>query len=356
MTQGISGWRRDDWDRAVENDPGPSVVPPSELAHEAWSDYPIPLLPQPLPATALPAVVAPPATQPGRDAQIRTNLDAFRMAMNAPYRTPEGTAWPGTPFRMVPLPPNVEVIDPQTSAERNQAIASGHLSSTQRIDVASGRGSPEAIHAVTQALIDQGRLPPASEGDLDSRVRIMMFHYRIGIDCAGYVQQAYLRVMRIDAATAGFKLRDEDLSNLGARGFTRIAHLASVRPGDLVALGPPATVPPVRGEPGHRAIVYEQHLASPAELDALVSRGSAGASLVRNGPVRVFQLDSSWGSSGDPLLGGVRRETWWYSEKSATWAWSLMGVDGPGSLRTAPTPGAHPFGPPFGIFRGNPAR
>jgi hypothetical protein len=354
MTEGISGWQRPDW-RDV---PAPGDGPPSALAPRTPApardalDYALPLLPQPLPRAALAPAAGPtaPMTQAARDAQVRASLDAFRQAMSAPYRTPEGIAWPGTPFQMMTRYLTQAASVAKNAAALKLAVASAHLSGVEALELTTGRGSPEAIHAVTQALIDQGRLPPASAGTLDARVRTMMFNHGIGVDCAGYVQQAYLRVMHLDRAAAHFTRTDDDLSTLGARGYTRITDLTSVRPGDLVLLGPP---PGLRGEPGHRAIVYEQHLASAEELDELRGHGRAGAKMAAAGPVRIVQVDSSWGSGGDPLAGGVRRETWWHSDASGAWGW-LMPHDpeGPASLETASTPIAHPFAPPFGIFRG----
>ena len=351
MTEGISGWRPD-WANPLGLNDGPSLAPTPAPVRDPF-EHPMPLLPQSLPRTALAPAAAVPATPAARDAQVRVSLDAFRQAMNAPYHTPEGVAWPGTTFQMsTPYPMQVTEVPRNASALR-LAIASAHLDPADAVDVLTARGSPEAIHAVTQALIDHGQLPPASEGDLDSRVRLMMFNHGIGVDCAGYVQQAYLRVMRLDRADAGFRRSNEDLSTLGARGYTRVGDLASVRPGDIVALGPPFTPPGFRSEPGHRAIVYEQHLASGGELGELGAMGAAGARMVDAGPVRIVQVDSSWGSGGDPSMGGVRRETWWHSETTGTWGWvQQRGLAGPGSLETASTPLAHPFAPPFGIFRG----
>jgi hypothetical protein len=351
MTQGISGWRRDDWGTTTEPSqappPGPTSQPP-----RTQLDYELPLLPQPLPTSALAPPVVGPLPPAARDAQVRASLDAFRLAMNAPYHTPEGVAWPGTTFQMSVRYPLQEVSVLRHARDLQAAIAAAHLSPLDALDVITGRGTPEAIHAVTQALIDRGRLPPAYAGDLDSRVRIMMFTHGIGLDCAGYVQQAYLRVMQLDRTQAHFRRTDEDLSTLGARGYSRVAQIADVRPGDIVSLGPPSWPAPGR-EPGHRAIVYDQHLASVRELGELRALGESGAAMAASGPVRIVQVDSSWGGGGDPLVGGVRRETWWHSETTGTWGWLAPGVDGePASLAIASTPIRHPFVPPFGIFRG----
>jgi hypothetical protein len=353
MTQGITGRRNDDW---VHTDPTGAPPPAARPSHDVYEPLVPPLLPQPLPRTALAPPLAPPTTQAARDAQVRINLDAFRQAMNAPYQTPEGVAWPGTTFQMTTRYPLQGDVVTRNTAALNRAIATAKLNPSEALDLVTGRGSPEAIHAVTQALIHQGQLPDASEGTLDARVRILMFNHGIGVDCAGYVQRAYLRVMHLDRASAHFGRTDESLSTLGARGYTRIVDLAGVRPGDIVSLGPPRDPLGGAGEPGHRAIVYEQHLASTDELAELRATGETGTKMAAAGPVRVVQVDSSWGSSGDPQLGGVRRETWWRSETTGAWAWLQHASDGSASLLTASTPMAHPFASPFGIFRGSDRR
>jgi hypothetical protein len=290
---------------------------------------------------------------PTRDDRVRDGLDAFMALMNEPYRTPEGLAWPGMPFQMSsPYPTQPESIAKHAGA-LDQAIRAAGLTDEQTKELKLGRGSPESIHAVTQSLIDAGALPPAYVGDLSARIRVMMFTFGIGIDCAGYVQEAYLRVMHIDRSAAHFKSADkEDLSTLGTSGYQRIADIAAVRPGDMVSLGPPGS--PASGhEPGHRAIVYDQHLATDQELDALRGWGPGGAALAGGGPVRVLQIDSSWGGNGDPLRGGARRDTWWYNETTGDWGSLRSAEDGePPIVETARSPLRHPFAPPFGVYRG----
>ena len=83
----------------------------------------------------------------------------------------------------------------------------------------------------------------------------------------------------------------------------------------------------------------------------LASNGSAATALASSGPIRIFEVDSSWGCSGNPLIGGVRRETWWYAETTKTWAWLEQGRVGQRTFSTASTPMAHPFTGASGIFR-----
>jgi hypothetical protein len=352
MTQGVSSWRRSEYDVSDGGDVPPPAgpdAPPAELDESRGYDK-LPLFDRPLPVGAL----AGPAGA-SRDERIRDSLDAFIAILNAPYRTPEGLAWPGAPFRMVQKNEKPDLPEPDWGVLK-AATDRVPLTDAQASDLKIGRGSPEAIHAVTQALIDAGKLPPPSAGSLEGRIRMMMFRYRIGLDCAGYVQLAYLRVMHLDRAAAHFKSAPfEDLSTLGTRGYTRIADIGSLRAGDIFSLGPPPGAE--SGEPGHRAIVYDQRLATDDEVSDLRKFGSEGVDLAAGGPIRILRVDSSWGSGGNPLVGGVRRETWIYNESKGTWGWLRPVVPGgPPVLDTASTPINHPFTPPFGVFRGAAAR
>jgi hypothetical protein len=345
MTQRISGGWVGQLGSAGIEPQGTAPRPDTEALHQRDADvvYPVPLPPLPRPAVARIA----PATDAERDAQVQRELDAFRQSMNPPYVTPAGLVWSGTTFQMS------KPYDAQrASIAANRAVVAAaaqhaHLSQSDLQLVLSGRGTPGAIRALTQALIDGGHVP----GDADpvTGVRKMMFDCGIGIDCAGYVQQAYLRAMGVSAAAVGLRApTNEDLSDLGAAAFTRVTDLARVRPGDIVALGPP------QKQPGHRAIVYEQHVATDAEIAAL-RENDTGRDFTRRPPIRVLTVDSSWGSNGDPRYGGVRRESWWYCEATHQWGWFEQGDEATRRFSTASTPMAHPFDGPFGIFRGRAA-
>src|SRR5882672_2688196 len=220
MTPPIAGGRPN-W-AGLEPD-ARSPAPDTDALHGQDEDLACPVPLPPLPRAAVAPVGA--ATPAARDAQVQAGLDSFRQAMSASYRTPEGAAWPATRFQMT-----ARYLGQTAAIEANRgalarAAARVHLTGAELGLVQSGRGSPESIHALTQALLDDGLLPPAdpSRPDLESRVRQMMFDCGIGIDCAGYVQQAYLHAMRVSASAAGFRARvNEDLSNLSSRGFSRV--------------------------------------------------------------------------------------------------------------------------------------
>jgi len=353
MTQGIVGWRRENWpsDAAAQNEEPPWARAVTPRPPDPVIDHPIDLLTQPLPRMAV-EPAAPPKTAAARDALVQARLDAFLLTMSSAYRIGETTVITGTTFQMSILYATQRDLVRANQGALLQAAVRANLTREQFAHVREGRGSPGSIHALTQSLLDLGALPKPSSADdalpgLVNQIRTMMFQHGIGIDCAGYVQQAYLHAMRIDAATAHFASPTfEDLSNLGARGYKRVDDLAAVRPGDLVVLGKPTE------GPGHRAIVYEQRPATASDLTMLASNGPAAAALAGSGPIRIFEVDSSWGCSGNPLIGGVRRETWWYAETTKTWAWLEQGPEGERPFSTADTPMAHPFTGAAGIFRG----
>lgn len=266
---------------------------------------------------------------------IQRKLDEFRDSMKASYHTPADT--PGGAATVAVPPP----FGMGAGYEEQKTLASDpkrvkHLANIKKKNprishfigrVQFARGSPEEIRAVTQALIDDKALDdePAA-GSLEQRIQRMMFDYRIGTDCAGYVQQAYLFARGVGRRTAGFKtdIGNENLGNLAHQGYTQIAPSAAL-PGDLVVLDPPS-----KDQPGHTIIVYSRREATADDKKELKEKLAAaclltsGSSFLAAGAtVYVFELDSSWGSGGDPEHGGIQRRTFWYNPSGTPkWAWT----------------------------------
>ncbi len=178
-----------------------------------------------------------------------------------------------------------------------------------------------------------------------------MFDCGIGIDCAGFAQAAYLHATGQTRAQARFAgPLDEDLSNLGARGFHRVG-TADVRPGDLVVLGPQDPKNP--HDVGHRAVVYDARLATASDMRHLLhpdggdSSGSpvspVRASFAIGGPVRVIEVDASWGSNGVAPRGGVQRQTWFFNEATGLWASEAKDGDTTTFFGAWPRPYDHPL-------------
>jgi hypothetical protein len=293
-------------------------------------------------------------------------MDAFFAKAAPTYRIP----WQGgttvelavaTPFRMKgpttaprDAPPTIlQFVAQETRVVKNtkelQDIAGSLGIGTQSVrEIQVGRGTPSQVHALTQALLDAGKLPPAAKDESTSvRVRRMMCDYGIGLDCAGYSQQALLAAHGITRAQVGLDhdVTNESLSNLSRAHFARVAP-EDARAGDVLALGPP------RGDTvGHRLVVFERHEASAEELQryrAVSQGGSLGT-----GRVTVLSVDSSFGSNGDPAQGGVQRQTWLYDGKQ--WGTVIPAqVDGQGNMtpervrvHALPYDGHHPL---IGVF------
>jgi hypothetical protein len=338
MNGGISGVRPDDgWVRRHEDE---QPVQPTSRA----TPQDAPPVEHPLPesfasgAAAPMAALAPVAPRNARDVETLRRLDAFRMSLTGWYHTPSGDVAVSTPFLMSPGydVQRAFLSNPEKQAAMRQIAAKAGLSSGALARVQCGRGSPEEIHRLTQALIDAQ--PPGKKWT-PLEVRDLMFKHAIGLDCAGYTQQAYLRATGRSAAQAGFHtITNESLSGLAQRGFRRIGAVADVRPGDLIVFGPPAEPP---GEPGHRAIVYDQRVAAADDMKTLLS-SPGGQAFAVGGRIRVLQMDSSFGCGGLSAGGGVQRSTWLYNEGTGRWAQeTLNGADS--KIVVAPTLYWHPL-------------
>jgi hypothetical protein len=215
--------------------------------------------------------------------------------------------------------------------------------------VRMGRATPEQIARITQRLIDEGRLPPVTRDGISTfapRVREMMFDHGVGLDCAGYVQQAFLFARGVDRPSAGFRpAAGENLSGLAARGFTRLA-FDEVRPGDLFILGAQPSFDRAHPNFGHTAIVRDVRDATDAELTRLAQAGGKAGELVASGSLRAFVLDSSWGCGGDPQVGGVQQHVWFQEKTSGRWLWN--GEHG----RVFTAPANRPYDHPLdGVYR-----
>lgn len=373
MAQGISGWGDDDrWARASRSDDGarPSAATASRASGASGprnavpSSEPPPLPDAPLPRRFVELVATRGVSEvrrEARDIETQRKLDAFRDAMVSVYRTPDGDFPAATAFRMsTPYPVQARSLaQPKTVMELRAAAGRAHLPPGALNRVESGRGSPEEIRVLTQALIDES--PRPAGGWTTAAIRQLAFDHGVGIDCAGYVQQAYLRASGATRASAGFgPVERESLSDLQAHGWSRVRDLGDVRPGDVVVLGPPSS-----DQPGHRVIVYDQRVATAADvrdllaLDAADPEGRSRAhEFATGGPIRVFEVDSSWGSGGHSEVGGVRRDTWWLNESTGQWAYVDRSWDeAKGSESATFVAGSHPYGHPLeGFFRRAQAR
>ncbi len=306
MNNTVSSTRLDDAWRRLGEDPDQAATvrgaPPTRPSPNDPPDFASKDLGPSTPMPVAPPVAGSSPTA-ARDAQVRSGLDAFRMSVTGWYRTPGGDVAVSLPFLMAPgyEQQQAAMRKPEVRAELAQAATRAGLSQGAVDRIHAGRGTPDEIHRLTQALIDG---QPADRPWTPVAVRSLMYEHMIGLDCAGYSQQAYLRATGRTAIEAGLgPMTLENLSGLAGRGFVHVDAVAQLRPGDMVVFSP---MPTVARDPGHRAIVYDQRPATVNDLHTLLSTG-AGQAFALGGPVRVVEVDSSFGSGGSAATGGVER-------------------------------------------------
>jgi len=259
------------------------------------------------------------------DPSVQSGLDAFFQSMCGSYHTPTGVVVVPTPFMM-----GRGYLDQRKFKANNDnkramarlAVTAG-ISQTALDRVQQARGTPDEIHALTQALIDlqpDGMAvdDPVTSVSQPDDVRKLMHQHAIGIDCAGYVQQAYLLATGRTRAQVGFvpNILNEALFVLPQRGFARFTSVAALRPGDIIEFNSP----PDSDEPGHRTIVFDQRVATDDHMNAILA-ADRGPDFVGKATVRVLEMDSSYGSGGYYRAGGVQRQTWIFNETSQQWAY-----------------------------------
>jgi hypothetical protein len=246
--------------------------------------------------------------KPASDVAIQRRLDAFREAVTPTYRTPQGdvtvpmpfrTAWNAAIAREDGAAPGI-LVRQQSRVDANrpavmQAAASVGIGPSAVLLVQQGRGSPQDVRRLTQALIDRGRLPdtvvsndepPRLSVDLSSRVRAMMADHGLGLDGPGYTRQAM-------PAPAG---------------SVRVA-AGSMKVGDVVTL-----------RSGECGVIYDRREATDDEKAAL-----ARTTGLARGPVTAWEVDGAWqphwaGPTLDLVGGGGQRETWLHDEATGKWA------------------------------------
>lgn len=269
-------------------------------------------------------------------------LDAFYESANPTFHTHEGDVRVALPFRMATDPRVASSRDPlaepyarierrvQGNWKELVAVAArAGIGPEETARLPMGRVAPGTIERVTQGLIDTGKLPPGATVDLGARIRTMMAHYGVGIDCAGYVQQAFLASRGISRAQAGFRpMMFENLSGLSGRGYRRVAP-ADIAAGDLFIF-----CAPDRHQVGHTAIVHAARGATAEEARKLATYAHTFG-LVDPTRLERIEVDTSWGSGADPLNGGVRRTVFWHDETSDRW---MSQATGAWSVDTTPYP------------------
>jgi hypothetical protein len=280
------------------------------------------------------------STDPAPDASVvGERLDAFLAAATPTFRTSEGEVTVPIGFFMT----SSSRVSGRDEAALGSVLSRAGLAASYG-RVTNGRASPDVITKSVQALIDAGYLPPKTDTGstgLVDRVRQLMFTWGIGLDCAGYVAPATLAARAVRREESGFvRPEDENLSNLGGKGYRRVAPGAPLQTGDVVVLAPDDV-----NAIGHRAIVRDATSATASEIQTIRDTWRLPESAKGSDVWDKIVVDSSWGNGGvSPDRGGVQRHTWWHDKVTGLWAWSSD------VLGHQVTPGPHGH-PKFDVFR-----
>lgn len=202
---------------------------------------------------------------------------------------------------------------------------------------AYGRAKPSQIAAITQGLLDAGKLAAvsaANPGLSDAQaVREMQREYKMGIDCAGYVQLAFIYA---------YLGSDDDppsvRKSLGLhprRGWEKLAGL-SKKHFDTVKV--------TDGQTGDLLVLKPQRDSADGAWHTVivVERTSSGT-------VHKFLVDASWGVDlYGAEYGGVARRTIVHDSSTDEW-WDINPATGREEPRSSDGPyGGHPV---HGMFR-----
>jgi cell wall-associated NlpC family hydrolase len=248
------------------------------------------------------------------ETQIQARLDAFMRQAAGPYRI-GGAAVQVTPaFRMVG---GMNQRSAATYVARIHAELSPEAYRTVAKDlgaVTAGKGSPEQVRRVTQAIIDSpaGTRYPATEAG----VRQLMWDHGVGFDCSGYVHHAFLaaRGATTSVVRGRYGLGDPLVSGLqspSSQVFKRVDP-GAVKAGDVMVLtnGDDGT--------GHKVIVYARHdVPTGTDMHARIAKALGSRT---ESQFSLIEVDSSWGAGGDAQRGGVDRRLFAYDADSGRWA------------------------------------
>lgn len=266
-------------------------------------------------------------------ADLRKRIDEYFDLSRATYLLPGGTVVSARPqFRYAAAGGTAAaikkvsgILGPKFERDHPRAI----------LMAAYGRAKPSEIAAITQGLIDAGKLADvrAANPGLSNEqlVRALQWDYKMGIDCAGYVQLAFIYAYK-GSDNDPPDLRT-DLGLLPTRGSERLSQLSSddfqrvrvvdARTGDLFVLKP------LPGSRDWHTLIVVDHTVS--------------------GTVHSFLVDASWGvGTYGPAFGGVARRTLKYDSSTRQW-WDVIPSDGSEGPRN--TDGPYHRHPIHGMYR-----
>jgi hypothetical protein len=217
---------------------------------------------------------------------------------------------------------------------------------------AYGKPSAEELKLVTEALIKSGKLQETkshyTSALTDSEaIRMMQWENGIGIDCSGFVSQAFVKAH--GGTHDKYKLQNpmnENLMDLKHNSKFTPVKPVDVRPGDLITLDKPAP-----NDVGHTVLVREHHMA---DYDVLKNLPNGTSFAGANDKIHSYKVDASWGASSNGWLGGgVQTKVWLYNETTGKWA--MLNQKNPGGLTVEESSMSGPYNHPMnGIYRPKP--
>ena len=252
---------------------------------------------------------------------LRQRIDEFFDLAEAEYTLPNGnTVKTRSQFHIA------TVGKPEEDAEKLEKLLANKFGAsfskplhTPIRCAAYGRARPDEIKVFTQHLIDAGELdavrddnPSFSDKQL---VRALQAKFNIGIDCAGYVQLAFIFAFtgkhddaRCNLASSKFreelglksKRSDENLSDLPSKHFKEVGFLNG-QTGDLLVLAWR------QGERDWHTVIVVDHTVS--------------------GDVHTFLVDASWGFLYGDDAAGIARRTLEFDRSTGKW-WDIHPIDG----------------------------
>lgn len=174
-----------------------------------------------------------------------------------------------------------------------------------------GRGKPGELKQVTQAIINSSSDIFADADDIRAQQR----EFRIGIDCAGYVQLAFFYSIyghdndtpsRRRALGLDERRGSERLENLGTANFTEVGILKA-QPGDLMVMNPRE-----KSETDHSFLDSDHSMHTVIVVEHK-----------KSGDIHEYIVDASWGNDAyGSKFGGVGRRTLCYNEATKEW-WDI---------------------------------
>jgi len=246
---------------------------------------------------------------------IRTRLDDYLDQANAEYTLEDGTTIRArhTFAYGYGVTPVLDTLKRKIQTQLGSSIYNKLQQKSNPIITKAlyGRAKPSELKLITQALIKSSSDIFADADDIRAHQR----EFRIGIDCAGYVQLAFFYSLyghdndtpaRRKAVGLEEARGSERLENLGTANFTEVGILKA-QPGDLMVMNPRQ-----KSETDHSYLDSDHSMHTVIVVDHS-----------KKGDVHEYLLDASWGNDAyGAKYGGVGRRTLCYDEVAKEW-WDI---------------------------------